>query len=99
LIILSLLSNGAHGKLEKVEKEKPKIKVSSTSSSLPDCTWKPESGGDYYAANPSGARGKYQIMPITAEEYDCSLATKIGQEICAKRIYRREGTEPWVNCG
>jgi hypothetical protein len=75
----------------------------STSSDLPACTWKPESGGDYRAKNPSGAGGKYQIMPGTWRAYggsgsDAAAAPPAEQERVAHRIYAAEGGRPWVNC-
>jgi hypothetical protein len=37
------------------------VSSSAVRANLPDCTWRPESGGDYGAYNPSsGAYGKYQ---------------------------------------
>lgn len=57
-----------------------------------------ESGGNYYARNPSGAYGAYQIMPGTARAYGCDLSSPAGQDACAARIYAREGASPWV-CG
>jgi hypothetical protein len=94
-----LTGNGVEGKVSYTPPA-PEVKISMVSSRLPDCTWKPESltSGGYNAYNPSGATGKYQIMPQTAAGYGCSLATPIGQERCAWKIYQREGTAPWVNC-
>jgi hypothetical protein len=74
--------------------------VTSTTSSLPACTWQPESGGDYNAVNPSsGARGKYQIMPETyaANGGDGSWSPA-DQERVAQRIYAATGGSAWTNC-
>jgi hypothetical protein len=69
-------------------------------ANLPDCTWRPESGGDYGAYNPSGARGKYQIMPSTHAAYCSELGWSPGeQDTCAARIYAGQGAGAWVNCG
>lgn len=71
----------------------------SSGSSLPSCTWAPESGGNYSAVNSSsGAYGKYQIMPSTAAAYGCSLSTPSGQDACAQTIWRKQGPSAWVNC-
>jgi hypothetical protein len=94
IILITIALGGVEGKIS------PDSRVAPDLSQLPDCTWKPESGGDYDAYNPSsGTYGKYQIAPITVTEYDCKLATPIGQERCAQKIYAKEGTSPWVNCG
>lgn len=56
-----------------------------------------ESGGDYNARNPSGAYGKYQIMPETASAYGCDLSTPGGQDACATKIYAGgAGRSQWV---
>lgn len=56
-----------------------------------------ESGGSYTARNPSGAYGKYQIMPSTAAAYGCNLSTAGGQDACAVRIYAGgAGRSQWV---
>lgn len=57
-----------------------------------------ESGGDYNARNASGAFGAYQIMPGTATGYGCDLSTPRGQDICAAKIWKAQGSAPWV-CG
>jgi hypothetical protein len=69
-------------------------------ASLPDCTWKPESGGDYDAYNESsGARGKYQVIPSTHATYCSDLGWgPADQETCAARIYEGQGAGAWVNC-
>lgn len=60
-----------------------------------------ESHGNYNAVGP-GKRdrpyGAYQIKPSTAGWYGCDLSTPAGQDICAARIYAREGASPWA-CG
>ena len=74
--------------------------TSGTSSSLPACTWQPESGGDYNAVNSSsGARGKYQIMPSTYAAYggDGSWSPS-DQERVAQRVYAATGGSAWTNC-
>jgi Transglycosylase-like domain len=69
-------------------------------ATLPDCTWRPESGGNYNAYNSgSGARGKYQVIPST----HAAICPDLGwspseQEICAARIYKTQGAGAWVNC-
>jgi hypothetical protein len=74
--------------------------TSSTSSSLPACTWAPESGGDYGAVNAgSGARGKYQIMPGTYAAYGGDGSwSPADQERVASRIYAATGGSAWTNC-
>lgn len=84
----------------------PEVTYASASSSsysggggLPECTYGPESGGDYSAYNPSsGATGKYQIIPSTAAAYGCDLSTEGGQDACAAEIYADVGGSAWVNC-
>lgn len=81
---------------------------------LPWCTWGPESGASlppfhparYRAVNPSGAGGKYQIMPGTWRANGGSRhpyppaanAPKLEQERVGHTLYRRSGGSPWVNC-
>jgi hypothetical protein len=76
--------------------------VMSAVARLPSCTWRPESGGSYTASNPSGAYGKYQIMPEWyASGRLCAGLSKSpsDQEKCAALIYSRGGgAGNWVNC-
>lgn len=68
---------------------------------MPDCTWKPESGGSYTASNPSGAYGKYQIMPVHYGQGGvCAGMGKSPseQEVCARRVFSSSGAGAWVNC-
>lgn len=71
------------------------------SGGLPDCTWRPESGGSYTASNPSGAYGKYQLMPV---HYGAGgVCAGMGkspseQEVCARRVFASSGAGAWVNC-
>jgi hypothetical protein len=69
-------------------------------ASLPDCTWRPESGGSYTAVNgSSGAYGKYQIIPSTWAAHCSDLGRDpAGQERCAARVYEAQGAGAWVNC-
>lgn len=72
-------------------------------ANLPYCTWGPESGGSYTARNPSGAGGKYQIMPGTWHAYggsggNAANASPAEQDMIAAKIYAAEGGRPWVNC-
>src|SRR3982750_15972 len=56
-------------------------------ANLPECTWRPESGGSYTAYNESsGAWGKYQVIPSTWKAH-CSDLDRgpAGQERCAVR--------------
>lgn len=72
-----------------------------SSGGMPDCTWKPESGGSYTASNPSGAYGKYQIMPMHygGSGVCAGMGKSPGeQETCARRIYDSSGSGAWVNC-
>lgn len=57
-----------------------------------------ESGGSYTAVNSSsGAYGKYQILPSTAEAHGCDLSTPAGQDQCAVEIYAGgAGRGQWV---
>jgi hypothetical protein len=70
------------------------------STSLPACTWAPESGGNYNAVNSSsGARGKYQIMPSTYAAYGGDGSwSPADQDRVAARIYAATGGSAWVNC-
>ena len=75
---------------------------------IPTCAWYGESGpGPEFAPfrysvlnnQGSGARGKYQMMSETyfsfARYKDWS---PLDQEIAAHRLYRSQGTSPWVAC-
>lgn len=69
---------------------------------VPSCA--SESGDDYSTGpentNPSsGATGRYQILPSTAEAYGCDLSTASGQDECAQEIYDHQGAGAWVGCG
>jgi hypothetical protein len=58
-----------------------------------------ESGGDYNARNPSGARGAYQLMPGTYAAYGGDGSwSPADQDRVAARLYAAEGSSPWV-CG
>lgn len=74
--------------------------ASTGGTSLPSCTWQPESGGDYGAVNSSsGARGKYQIMPSTYAAYGGDGSwSPADQDRVAQRIYAATGGSAWVNC-
>ncbi|HEY2635874.1 MAG TPA: transglycosylase family protein [Solirubrobacteraceae bacterium] len=74
--------------------------ASTGGTSLPSCTWQPESGGDYNAVNSSsGARGKYQIMPSTYAAYGGDGSwSQADQDRVAQRIYAATGGSAWVNC-
>jgi hypothetical protein len=74
--------------------------------SLPNCTWAPESGGDYHGPNnpSSGASGKYQIIPSTWAAYggtkyakEARAATPAQQDEIAAKI-AANGLSNWVNC-
>lgn len=69
-------------------------------ANLPDCTWRPESGGSYTAYNASsGAYGKYQVIPSTWAAHCSDLGRgPAGQERCAARVYAAQGAGAWVNC-
>lgn len=82
--------------------------ASSTSSSgpgaggLPGCA--SESGTNYSTGpentNPSGATGRYQIIPSTHAAHCSDLGWSPGeQDECAARIYSAQGAGAWVNCG
>ncbi len=63
-----------------------------------------ESGTNYSTGadntNPSsGATGRYQILPSTAQAYGCDLSTAAGQDACAQVIYEHQGASAWVGCG
>ena len=76
------------------------VSSSTVRAGLPDCTWRPESGGNYGAYNSSsGAYGKYQIIPSTWAAH-CSGVSRdpAGQEVCAARVYQAQGAGAWVNC-
>lgn len=71
------------------------------SGGMPDCTWKPESGGSYTASNPSGAYGKYQIMPVHygAGGVCAGMGKSPGeQETCARKVFASSGAGAWNNC-
>jgi hypothetical protein len=76
------------------------VQTDTDQANLPDCTWRPESGGDYSAVNPSsGAYGKYQIIPSTWAAHCAGISrTPSGQEQCAARVYRAQGAGAWVGC-
>jgi Transglycosylase-like domain len=75
----------------------------SSSGALPTCTWAPESGGNWNAANPSsGAGGRYQILPSTwaanggtGPPQDASPAE---QTRVAENILHSQGPSAWANC-
>lgn len=71
-------------------------------SGVPACA--SESGTNYSTGpdntNPSsGATGRYQILPSTAQAYGCDLSTAAGQDACAQVIYEHQGASAWVGCG
>lgn len=77
--------------------------ATSYSGGMPACTWVPESGGSYTARNPSGAGGKYQIMPSTWAAYggtgrNAADAPPAEQEAVARRVLAGQGLGAWVNC-
>jgi hypothetical protein len=79
------------------------VSAAPTGSSLPACTWQPESGGNPSAVNPSsGAGGYYQIMPSTWSAYGGSGAPQDApmseQTAIAQKIYHSQGAGAWVNC-
>lgn len=76
------------------------VSSSTVRASLPDCTWRPESGGSYTAYNPSsGAYGKYQVIPSTWAAHCSDLDRGPGgQEQCAARVYAAQGPGAWVGC-
>lgn len=61
-----------------------------------------ESGGSYTAQNPSGAYGKYQIMP---EHWNGGVCSDLGrdppgQDKCASRLWDDgAGSGNWAQCG
>jgi hypothetical protein len=69
-------------------------------AALPDCTWRPESGGSYSAYNQSsGAYGKYQVIPSTWAAHCAGLDRgPAGQEQCAARVWQAQGAGAWVGC-
>jgi hypothetical protein len=79
--------------------------TASVRGNLPACTWRPESGGNYHAYNPSsGAAGKYQIIPSTWAAFGGTRyaptalqATPAQQDAIAARI-AADGLHHWVNC-
>jgi hypothetical protein len=76
------------------------VQTDTNVASLPECTWRPESGGSYTAVNgSSGAYGKYQVIPSTWAAH-CSDLDRgpSGQEQCAARIWQAQGSGAWVNC-
>jgi hypothetical protein len=76
------------------------VKTDLDQAALPDCTWRPESGGSYSAYNSSsGAYGKYQIIPSTWAAHCSGIGRgPSGQEQCALRVYQAQGAGAWVNC-
>jgi hypothetical protein len=70
--------------------------VAPGSGGLPACTYEDT---DPTATNSSSsAYGIHQIIPSTAQAYDCDLTTVGGQESCAQAIYADVGTSAWVGC-
>jgi hypothetical protein len=76
------------------------VQTDTNVAALPECTWRPESGGDYGAVNAaSGARGKYQVIPSTHAAHCSDLDwSPSGQEECAARVYAAQGAGAWANC-
>jgi hypothetical protein len=76
------------------------VQTDTNVAALPECTWRPESGGDYDAVNAaSGARGKYQVIPSTHAAHCSDLDwSPSGQEECAARVYAAQGAGAWANC-
>jgi hypothetical protein len=77
--------------------------ASAGGSSLPACTWQPESGGNPSAVNPSsGAGGYYQITPSTWQAYGGSGAPQNAslaqQTAIAQKIWAAQGSSAWTNC-
>lgn len=69
---------------------------------LPACA--SESGTNYSTGpdntNPSGATGRYQIMPESHAEICGDLGwSPADQDQCAARIYAQQGSGAWVGCG
>jgi len=79
----------------------------------PESGWDPRTGesfhgrpwalGRYRVVNPSsGAGGKFQFLPSTWRSVGGlglpQHATRVRQEDLARRLKRRDGTAPWVNC-
>lgn len=76
---------------------------SGTTSSLPSCTWAPESGGNWHAVNPtSGAGGMYQILPSTwaanGGTGSPASASPAEQTQVAQNVMHSQGLGAWVNC-
>jgi hypothetical protein len=75
---------------------------SAGAAGLPACA--SESGTNYSMGpdntNPSGASGRYQIMPFHWST-DCAGIAQdpAGQDKCATIIYRNSGASAWVGCG
>jgi hypothetical protein len=76
------------------------VQTDANVAALPECTWRPESGGSYTAVNPSsGAWGKYQVIPSTWAAHCGDLDRgPSGQETCAARVYAAQGAGAWANC-
>jgi hypothetical protein len=75
---------------------------SSGAAGLPACA--SESGTNYSMGpdntNPSGASGRYQIMPFHWSTDCAGLAQDpAGQDKCASIIYKNSGSSAWTNCG
>lgn len=65
--------------------------------SIPSSIVMCESGGNYNAYNPSGARGAYQIMPGTHASICPDLSwSPPDQDTCAGRIWNEQGRGAWV---
>jgi resuscitation-promoting factor RpfB len=79
---------------------KKKIKLPKKLKQIAQC----ESGGNPRAISPDGKyRGKYQFSRPTWRSVgghgDPAKASEYEQDKRALKLYRREGTAPWPNCG
>ena len=79
---------------------KKKIKLPKKLKQIAQC----ESGGNPRAISPDGKyRGKYQFSRPTWRTVgghgDPAKASEYEQDKRALKLYHREGTKPWPNCG
>jgi hypothetical protein len=76
--------------------------ATSSSAGGPEAFAQCESGGSWTAQNPSGAYGRYQIMPLHygSGGLCAGMGKSPGEQTeCANRIYETQGSSAWSQCG
>jgi hypothetical protein len=76
--------------------------ATASSAGGPEAFVQCESGGSWTAQNPSGAYGRYQLMPLHYGSGGvCAGMGKSPSEQteCANRVYESQGSSAWSQCG